>query len=220
LVTQQAHVLKLGKARLPAGARMNEIPRVPRALSTTQVADGVPRLCWTFAEFERLAELGFFTEDDRIELIGGELVPMAPKGNRHERVCGALHLWFRRNLAAEFDYHPEPGWHADATNYFEPDFLLGPAGFDRTAIAPADVALLIEVAHSSLAFDTTTKASQYAALGVREYWVVNAVTLATRVHRGPASGCYGYVDTVDADQPLAALPIPSLTLRLADLGLG
>ena len=63
---------------------MNEIPRVPKARPTTQVADGVPRLRWTFAEFERLAELGFFTEDDRIELIGGELVPMAPKGNRHE----------------------------------------------------------------------------------------------------------------------------------------
>ena len=49
---------------------MNEIPRVPKARPTTQVADGVPRLRWTFAEFERLAELGFFRADDRIELIG------------------------------------------------------------------------------------------------------------------------------------------------------
>ena len=82
------------------------------------------------------------------------------------------------NLSPEFDYHPEPGWHADEANYFEPDFLLGPAGFDRTSIRPAHVALLIEVAHSSLAFDTTTKAGQYCGAGVREYWVVNAVTLA------------------------------------------
>jgi Uma2 family endonuclease len=198
---------------------MNEIPRVPKARPTTQVADGVPRMRWTFAEFERLTELGFFTEDDRIELIGGELVPMSPKGNRHERVCGALHLWFRRNLSTEFDYHPEPGWHADASNYFEPDFLLGPAGFDRTSIAPADLALLIEVAHSSLAFDTTTKASQYAALGVREYWVVNAVTLATRVRRGPTSGGYGDAATLAVTETLAPLLIPSLTIRLAELKL-
>ena len=196
---------------------MNEVSLVTKVRPTTQVADGVPRLRWTVAEFERLAEFGFFTEDDRIELIGGELVPMAPKDNRRERVCGALHTWFRRSLPPEFDYHPEPGWHADETNYFEPDFLFGPEGFDRTSINPADVLLLIEVAHSSLAFDTTTKAGQYAALGVREYWVVNAVTLATRVHREPAPAGYGQVETAPADERLAALRIPSIVLKLADL---
>ena len=67
---------------------MNEIPRQPRMRPTTQAAEGVPRLRWTLAEFERLAELGIFTEEDRIELIEGELVPMSPKGNRHELVRG------------------------------------------------------------------------------------------------------------------------------------
>ena len=174
---------------------------------------------WTLAEFERLTELGILAEDDRIELIGGELVPMSPKGNRHERVCGAIHNWLRRHLPGDFDYHPEPGWHADAHNYFEPDFLVGPAGFDRTSIPPGDVLLLIEVAHSSLAFDTTTKAGQYAALGVREYWVVDAVSLATRVHRGPTATDYAEKNMVAPDEPLAASLIPSLTVRLADLRL-
>jgi Uma2 family endonuclease len=196
---------------------MNESPRVSNARPTTQVADGVPRVRWTFAEFERLTELGFFAEDDRIELIGGELVPMAPNGNRHEVVRAALHNWLRRNLSPQFDYHQEPGWHPDAINYFEPDFVVGSAGFDPTSINPVDVCVLIEVAHSSLAFDTTTKAGQYAALGVREYWVANAVTLATRVHRGPAPSGYGNIYTVAADEPLEALLIPSLTLKLADL---
>ncbi len=175
---------------------------------------------WTYADFVRMAEFGFFTEDDRIELIGGELVPMSPKGNRHERVCGALHTWFRRSLPPEFDYHPEPGWHADEANYFEPDFLFGPEGFDRTSINPADVLLLIEVAHSSLAFDTTTKAGQYAALGVREYWVVNAVTLAARVHREPSVGSYASVVVVAPSDTLEPHLIPPLTVRLADLNLG
>jgi Uma2 family endonuclease len=199
---------------------MNEIPRVLKVRPTTQAADGVPRLRWTLAEFERLTELGFFTEDDRIELIGGELVPMSPKGNRHETVCGAIHTWLRRNLSPEFDYHPEPGWHADEANYFEPDFLFGTVGFNRTSITPADVLLLIEVAHSSLAFDTTTKAGQYAALGVREYWVVNAVTLATRVHREPSAEGYGSIAVLPASETLLAHLMPSLAIRFSDLNLG
>jgi len=168
---------------------------------------------------ERLAELGIFTEDDRIELIGGELVPMSPKGNRHEMVCAALHNWLRRNLPGDIDYHPEPGWRADAANYFEPDFLVGPAGFNRTSIRPEDVLLLIEVSHSSLAFDTATKASRYASLGVREYWVVDTVSLATRVHRAPSAVGYADVGTIPAGEPLMVLPVPPLILRLADLGL-
>lgn len=198
---------------------MNELPPQSKMLPTTQAAEGVPRLRWTVAEFERLGELGVFTEDDRIELIGGELVPRSPKGNRHEVVRAALHNWLRLNLPREFDYHVEPGGRADAADYFEPDFLLGPAGFDPTSIRPEDVVLLIEVAHSSLAFDTTTKAGRYASFGVREYWVVNAVSLATRVHRGASAAGYTEVETVAADEPLTSLLAPPLALTLADLRL-
>jgi Uma2 family endonuclease len=198
---------------------MNELPRQPKVRPTTQAAEGVPRMRWTLAEFERLTELGILAEDDRVEMIGGELVPMSPKGNRHEVVRGALLNWLRRNLPDEFDIHAEPGWRADTSNYFEPDFLIGPAGCSPVSIRPADVVLLIEVAHSSLAFDTTTKADQYPSLGVREYWVVNAVSLETRVHRRPATGGYAEKVTVTPDDPLTALLIPSLSLRLADLRL-
>ena len=210
----------LKRSRLPqVRLKLNELSPHPKVRPTTQAADGVPRLRWTLAEFERLTELGIFTADDRIELIGGELVPMSPKGNRHEVVRAALHNWLRLRLPREFDYHVEAGWRADATNYFEPDFLVGPAGFNPTSIRPENVVLPIEVAHWSLAFDTTTKASRYAALGVREYWVVDAVSLATRVHRGPSTAGYAEAEPTAANDPLTALLIPSLTVRLADLRL-
>jgi Uma2 family endonuclease len=196
---------------------MNEVPRQPTTRPTTQAAEGVPRLRWTVAEFERLAELGIFTDEDRIELIGGELVPMSPKGNRHEIVCGALHNWLRRNLPDDVDYHPEPGWRADGTNYCEPDFVLGKKGFSRTSIRPEDVELIVEVAHSSLRFDTTVKAAMYAALGVREYWVINAQTLTTRVHRNPATNGFGAISDVPSSDPLCSALLPSLQVRLADL---
>ena len=65
--------------------RMNEILQ-RKIRPTTQRTAGVPRLRWTLAEFERLAELGFFTDEEHIEPIGGELVPLAPKTVRHASV--------------------------------------------------------------------------------------------------------------------------------------
>lgn len=199
---------------------MNEhTPGLPRTLPTTQAAEGLPRLRWDVADFDRLIETGVLSEDDRVELIGGELVPMAAKGNRHEVVCGAVHNWLRRHLPDEFDYHPEPGWRAGGTHYFEPDFVIGRAGFQRTSVAPEDVLLLIEVAQTSLRFDTTTKANVYASFGVREYWVINAETLETRVHRQPSS--QGYQDVVNVrpgDVLMPTLIVP-LCLKLGDLGI-
>lgn len=198
---------------------MNEIPREPKMRPTTQAAEGVPRLRWTLAEFERLAELGILTDEDRIELIGGELVPMSPKGNRHEIVRGALLNWLRRSLPAEFDFHAEPGWRADGTEYVEPDFLVGPAGCNPTSVSPEVVTLVVEVAHTSLRFDTTIKAGRYASMGVREYWVINVQTLSTRVYRAPSAKGYGDTIEVPPNDPLVPLLIPSLAVKLAELGI-
>ena len=71
---------------------MNELPRQPKFAPTTQAAEGVPRLRWTLAELRATGRARTsFTEQDRIELIGGELVPMSPKGTRHEIVRSAIH---------------------------------------------------------------------------------------------------------------------------------
>lgn len=144
---------------------------------------------------------------------------MSPKGNRHEVVRGALLNWLRRNLADEFDFHAEPGWRAGGVNYVEPDFLIGPAGCNPTSVSPSDVALVVEIAHSSLRFDITSKASGYASLGVREYWVINAETLTTRVHREPSAQGYGNVIETSPDDQLTSLVVPSLVLKLVDLPL-
>lgn len=194
---------------------MNELSHQPRG--TTQTADGIPRLRWTLAEFERLTELGIFSEEDRIELLGGELIPMSPKGAQHEVLRGAILNWLRRHLPDAYDLHAEPGWRPLDTDYVEPDFLIGPAGCSPTAIAPGDVVLIIEVAHSSLKLDTTVKAAAYARHGVREYWVVDAGNLTTRVYRDPSPAGYAVVSDADANAKLEIEGIPTLNLVLADL---
>ena len=197
---------------------MNEISRPPRSQhATTQAAEGLPRLAWTVEQFENLAEHGFFTEDDRIELIGGELVPMSPKGNRHEVVRGELGQWLTRKLPAEINVYIEPGWRADATHYLEPDIIVFPNSSSLEGLSSADVLLLVEIAHSSLSYDSGRKAKTYAALGVREYWVVNAKTLETIVHLEPGAEGYGKVSTFGPNETIAPLALPGLNVSLGAL---
>ena len=79
---------------------MNEHVTRPRR-TPTQAAEGLPRWRWTLEEFERFIELGILTEDDRVELIGGELIPMAAKGARHENLKAELENWIYRRLPLE-----------------------------------------------------------------------------------------------------------------------
>jgi Uma2 family endonuclease len=175
---------------------------------------------WTLAEFERLIEVGILTEDDRVELIQGELVPMAAKGNRHELVRDELMNWMMERKPADLRLSSEIGWRPPgADTYVEPDLLICPRALKGVTVAPAQVLLAIEVAHSSLRFDSTTKAKLYAALGVRDYWVVDAETLTTRVHREPSADGYAGVVEVPPSETLVPLLVAPLAVKLADLDL-
>jgi Uma2 family endonuclease len=219
--SHRRYIAKAGTASAPDGRQLmglNEDASDFKTRPTTQAAEGVPRLRWTLPEFERLGELGILTEEDRIELIEGELVPMSPKGNRHEVVRTAILNWLRRNLPNDFDLCVEPGWRVDGS-YCEPDFLIGPVGCNPTCVPPREVALLIEVADTSLKKDTTTKSSLYARASVRDYWVINARSLTTKVCRKPSARGYGSRVNVRPSRALTPLVIPSLSLRLDDLAI-
>ncbi len=203
---------------------MNEIIRVPptgdRIWPTTQAADGFPRLRWTMKDFDRLTELGVFGAKSRIELIGGELVPMAAKGDHHEIVRAALQNWLIRRLPETVNATEEMGWRPNADTYLEPDLMYYPSAAPVPFVPPDQVFLIIEVSHSSLWIDLGLRAKTMAALGVRDYWVVNAIKHDITVHREPTKDGFRNARIVRPTERIVPLYVPELALRMADLGFG
>ncbi len=198
---------------------MNELLRPPFLPVTTQAAEGLRRRRFTVAEIECMVAGGIISEDERIELIGGEVVPMSPKGRRHEVLRSELAFALSRRCPAHLKVATETPLKLAADNAPEPDIIVFPASLKAPDVDGASVLLVIEIADTSLAYDIGTKAPIYAAQGVREYWVINANTLETTIHREPIGSAYRTVTTAGADMRLIPHLAPELDVRLADIQL-
>jgi Uma2 family endonuclease len=155
--------------------------------------DGIRTRRFTRAEYDRLIELGVFRPDDRIELLGGELVVAEPKGAPHYTAIRKT----ARALEAAFG----PGWEVrtegpiwlDDDSEPEPDIAVVPGTpDDYRRVHPSRPVLTVEVAETSLAFDRRYKGSLYARAGLADYWIVNMVDRGLEVYRDP---------TPDAEAP-------------------
>jgi len=198
---------------------MNEQLR-PAALSPgTQAAEGLVRRRWTVAEIERMVEAGIIDPDERFELIGGEVVPMASKGIRHETYKNALNLYWARRLPNDVKFAVETTFRMSEDTFVEPDIVFFRSSDGLANLAPATALLAVEVADTSLGWDLGRKALIYAGFGVREVWVIDAKSLTTHVLRHP--GLEGYREHLEhADtQELVPAFAPGLAVTLSRLEL-
>ncbi len=171
-------------------------------MRVTNAAEGLPRRRFTVAEVEAMVAAGVMQEDERVELIGGELVPMSPKGNRHEVVKVALlHRWMRV-APGSVTVAPETTFRLGEDTYLEPDVVLCPREVWAKDLNGENALLVVEIADSSLRYDMGRKAALYASFGVRELWVIDAVRLTARIFREPSPGGYRAIEDLPADARL------------------
>lgn len=166
---------------------------------------------YTVADIFYLLDAGLIDRAARFELVDGAIVPMSPKGRHHEIMREQIAEWLLAVCATGFRSLQEHTLLFADGLMLEPDFVVYNASrriADSDLTGP-DLRLVIEVADSSLDYDLGTKASLYAAVGVDEYWVVDAVKRAVRVHRVAVSGAWSAVeDTTGAVAPLCAPDAP------------
>ncbi len=169
-------------------------------------------------DYYRMAEAGILGEDDRVELIDGGLIDMAPIGQGHAATVGGLN----ETLVLACDGHaivwPQNPIQLDQWNAPQPGLtvLRRRADFYATGERPGppDVLLLVEVADSSLRFDRTAKLPLYARAGIAELWIVDMKRRVLEAHRTPAGDGYRDMATHQAGDQLALLLAPEIVVRL------
>jgi Uma2 family endonuclease len=186
---------------------------------TTQAAEGLPRRRFTVAELEAMVAAGILDEDERIELIGGEVVPMSPKGNHHEIMKARLNIHWARRLPDRLTFATETTFRLTPDTYIEPDFVFWDNAAGIRGLKPGIVHFAVEIADSSYAYDIGRKAALYASFGIPELWVIHAVRLETRIHKKPSP--QGYLDIMDLGPDAELVPAfaPELAVRLSALEL-
>ena len=129
-----------------------EMPEM-RKHRTTMAAEGLPRLALTVDDVYKMVEAGILHEDDRVELIEGELVPMSQEGNHHEVLKARLAVHFARTMPDDMMFALETTFRLSDMTYLEPDFVFYREEQPLAELKGDNALLVVEVADSSLAYD-------------------------------------------------------------------
>lgn len=170
---------------------------------------------FTVDEYHRMAVAGVLHEDDRVELLDGQIVVMSPIGSRHAATVGRLtHLLGERARDRAIVWVQNP---IVIGRYWEPQpdlCLLRPrADFYAPAHPRAeDVLLVVEVADTSADEDRQRKLPEYARAGIGEAWLVDLARDAIEQHRDPAAEGYRAISVLRRDGTLVSLAVPSVSV--------
>jgi Uma2 family endonuclease len=165
------------------------------------------------SDYAILIDQGALGEDDRVQLLEGQLVELRPQEPPHARVVEMLTRRLARELPDDVRLLVQLPFAAGELSEPEPDVALVPSDepWDRH---PERALLVIEVADSSLALDLGRKARIYAEADVPRYWVIDLKGGVVHVHTDPAPGGYRTVERRGADEVLDAAGV---AITLAEL---
>lgn len=173
-----------------------------------------------------MLETGILSEDDRVELLGGEIVEMTPIGGRHVRTVNRLTMLLaplaaeqglvlsvQNPLILDDDNEPEP----DLT-LLKDDVSRRDTGMQRVPAA-SDALLVVEVSETSLSWDRNVKTPRYARAGIPEVWLVDPASGTLEIYADPqASGRYVVARSVAGEEEeLSCGALGALGARLTDI---
>jgi Uma2 family endonuclease len=168
--------------------------------------------------YEKLFNAGIIGEDDRVELLNGEIIVMSPTGFRHTNTVNMLNELLVAEARGRYLVSPQNPFRLDEHSMLEPDLAL----VDRSVLRqtrhaePHEILLAIEVADSSLSYDTGTKLHAYARAGIPEIWIVDLTNDQILAYREPDTVTANYRSTfvVTMGHSISPLAFPDLLIAV------
>jgi len=177
---------------------------------------------WLFGvdEYHRMLETGILTEDDRVELIEGEIVKMSPIGSRHVASVNRINALLNQKAGGTAIVSVQNPVRLDNYSEPQPDVALLKRRDDFYAGSlptPKDVLLLVEVAETSREMDRRVKLPLYARANVLEVWLVNLQDDRIEAHSEPANGVYQSVRIANRGESISCETIPGLVFSVDEI---
>ena len=171
---------------------------------------------FTVAEYHALGEAGILCEDERIELLDGEIIIMPPIGDHHEYSTDELTMLFVPPLVGRAKVRVQGSVLLNDNSAPQPDIaILANRSDNRIApYFPSEVHLLVEVADSSLSYDSGRKLARYAAAGILEVWVVNLRDHEVTTYADPVGSAYTTVHTFRPGESISPRAFPDMALAV------
>ncbi len=194
---------------------------MPTVLTDLPLKTEPPRKRWTRTEFESLSVAAL--EQERLELIEGELISKMGKKRPHVNALILLQAWLVQIFGVRF-VHPEAPIDVapedNPSSEPEPDLVVTSrdlSHFQSSNPRPVDLLLVVEISDTTLSFDLTTKARLYARANIAEYWVLDVSGRRMIVHRQPHAGQYREVVAYGDHEAVVPLAAPDSELRVRDV---
>jgi Uma2 family endonuclease len=171
---------------------------------------------WTCAEFHRLGDIGVF-EGRRAMLIDGVILEEGPMNPPHAITLELVEETLRPAFGMGWRFRSQSPLVLGQDLDPEPDFAVLAGTARGNSGHPTMADLVVEVADSSLNFDTNNKRLLYAKAGIREYWVVDINGRRLLVYRDPQAGDYATQQVLGPADAVSPLAVPAVGVRVASL---
>ena len=176
-------------------------------------ASAVTRRRFNVTEYHLMLEAGILSEDDRVELIDGDIIVMSPIGAAHGECVDALNELLTQQIRGIARVRVQGSIRVNDASESEPDIALLRRRRHRQEVpATGEVYLVIEVADSSRDYDLGTKLPFYAANGIAEVFLVDVVNDVVERHTEPRDGTYQRVVVAGRGETLTSTVLPEVTL--------
>ena len=173
---------------------------------------------FTGDECQEMIKAGILDKRDRLELIDGKIVVMAPIGKHHLACVDWLNMLLATTLFGRAMVRVGGSIFLNDRTAPQPDIAvirLHPIT-DLVPIDPPQIYFLVEVADSSLPYDTGAKLARYAAAGIPEVWIANLRIREVSVYTDPTGSEYSTVSTYLPGDSISPRAFPDVAVAFDD----